>query len=113
LLLLATIEANTAYQKILNLVIHHPACNNLFKFVDDKMRMVEEREQQEENTTQQLGKADKVMKEMQEIKYKMKDIEQEKTSLHFTVSTIKNIILVFVHVLLNSCSYPEGGGRFA
>lgn len=51
------------------------------------MRMVEEREQQEENTTHQLGKADKIMKEMQEIKYKMKDIEQEKTSLHFTVST--------------------------
>lgn len=50
------------------------------------MRLVEEREEEQEKTTHQLSKADRVMKEMEEIKVKMKDIEQEKMSLHSTVS---------------------------
>lgn len=49
--------------------------------------MLEEREQEKEKTTAHVGKADRVMAEVEELKGKMRSIELEKTTLQATVSS--------------------------
>lgn len=48
--------------------------------------MLEEREQEKEKTTAHVGKSDRVMAEVEELKGKMRSIELDKTSLQATVS---------------------------
>ena len=53
----------------------------------EKLKLLEEKEQEKEKTTAHVGKADKVMAEVEELKGKMKTIELEKTTLQTTVSS--------------------------
>ena len=59
----------------------------MFKlYLGEKLKLLEERDQEKEKTTAHVGKADRVMAEVEELKGKMKSIELEKTSLQATVS---------------------------
>ena len=59
----------------------------MFKlYLGEKLKLLEERDQEKEKTTAHVGKADRVMAEVEELKGKMKSIELEKTSLQTTVS---------------------------
>lgn len=59
----------------------------MFKLhLGEKLKLLEERDQEKEKTTAHAGKADRVMAEVEELKGKMKSIELEKTSLQTTVS---------------------------
>ena len=50
------------------------------------MKIYEEKEEVKERSNQSLGKADRIISEFEDIKVKMKGIEQEKVSLQETVS---------------------------
>lgn len=61
---------------------------NMWSFITgEKLKLLEEREQDKEKTTAHVGKADKVMAEVEELKGKMRTIELEKTTLQTTVSS--------------------------
>lgn len=61
---------------------------NMWSFITgEKLKLLEEREQEKEKTTAHVGKADKVMAEVEELKGKMRTIELEKTTLQTTVSS--------------------------
>ena len=53
----------------------------------EKLKLLEEKEQEKEKSISHGSKADKVMAEVDELKNKMKSIELEKTSLQSTVSS--------------------------
>lgn len=53
----------------------------------EKIKLLEEREQEKEKTTAHVGKADRVMAEVEELKGKMRSIELEKTTLQASVSS--------------------------
>ena len=61
----------------------------------EKLKLLEEREQEKEKSAVHGSKADKVMAEVEELKSKMRSIELEKTSLQTTVSSFCNIIIIF------------------
>ena len=62
----------------------------------EKLKLLEEREQEKEKSAAHGSKADKVMAEVEELKSKMRSIELEKTSsLKTTVSSFCNIIIIF------------------
>ena len=62
------------------------------------MKLLEERDQEKEKTTAHVGKTDRVMAEVEELKGKMKSIELEKTSLQATVRKNRKKLL-----LIGSC----------
>ena len=53
----------------------------------EKLKLLEDREQEKEKSVAHGSKADKVMAEVDELKNKMKSVELEKTSLQSTVSS--------------------------
>ena len=55
--------------------------------IGEKNKLLEEREQEKEKTTAHVGKADRVMAEVEELKGKMRSIELEKTTLQASVSS--------------------------
>lgn len=61
----------------------------------EKLKLLEEREQEKEKSAVHGSKADKVMSEVEELKSKMRSIELEKTSLQSTVSYYCSIINIF------------------
>ena len=61
----------------------------------EKLKLLEEREQEKEKSAVHGSKADKVMAEVEELKSKVRSIELEKTSLQTTVSSFWNIIIMF------------------
>lgn len=52
----------------------------------EKLKLLEEREEEKEKVAAHGSKADKVVAEVEELKGKVKSIELEKTSLQTTVS---------------------------
>ena len=61
---------------------------NMWSFITgEKLKLLEEREQEKEKTTAHVGKADKVMAEVEELKGEMRTIELEKTTLQTAVSS--------------------------
>ena len=54
----------------------------------EKLKLLEEREQEKEKSVAHGSKADKVVAEVEELKAKMRSIELEKTSLQSTVSSL-------------------------
>lgn len=58
----------------------------------EKLKLLEERDQEKEKTTAHAGKTDRVMAEVEELKGKMKSIELEKTSLQTTVQSLEEEI---------------------
>ena len=71
----------------------------MFKlYLGEKLKLLEERDQEKEKTTAHVGKADRVMAEVEELKGKMKSIELEKTSLQATVRKNRKKLL-----LIGSC----------
>ena len=71
----------------------------------EKLKLLEEREQEKEKSAAHGSKADKVMAEVEELKSKMRSIELEKTSLQTTVSAFCNIIIIF-----HSCTKESFNG---
>ena len=61
----------------------------------EKLKLLEEREQEKEKSAVHGSKAEKVMAEVEELKSKMRSIELEKTSLQSTVSYYCSIINIF------------------
>ena len=53
----------------------------------EKLKLLEEREQEKEKSLTHGSKADKVMAEVEDLKGKMRSVEVEKTSLQSTVSS--------------------------
>jgi len=53
----------------------------------EKLKLLEEREQEKEKSLAHGSKADKVMAEVEDLKGKMRSVELEKTSLQSTVSS--------------------------
>lgn len=71
----------------------------MFKlYLGEKLKLLEEGDQEKEKTTAHAGKTDRVMAEVEELKGKMKSIELEKTSLQATVSKNQKKLL-----LIGSC----------
>ena len=60
----------------------------------EKLKLLEEREQEKEKSAAHGSKTDKVMAEVDELKGKMRTIELEKTSLQSTVSSSSNMYMV-------------------
>ncbi|KAJ7379582.1 protein of unknown function (DUF4686) [Desmophyllum pertusum] len=58
----------------------------------EKLKLLEEREQEKEKTTAHVGKSDRVMAEVEELKGKMRSIELDKTSLQATVRSLEEEI---------------------
>lgn len=74
----------------------------MFKlYLGEKLKLLEERDQEKEKTTAHVGKADRVMAEVEELKGKMKSIELEKTSLQATVSKNQKKKLLLIGSCLN------------
>ena len=55
--------------------------------VGEKLKLMEENEQEKEKAASHGTKADKVLAEVEQLKMKMRSIELEKTSLQSTVSS--------------------------